>query len=208
MNRTTSALLFIALGAGGASIIWWVARPSDESLMSIREVRKIERLVIDVQDSVAKLTKEVQRQERSAPSSLPAPLNPRSLVERESNDQIVARLTAIEASLARIAEQQSSAPAPSRVKPVQFEPPVLPPPKAKDQTLVNDLLAKGAKEPGANTKTYFGLTPREIQQTFGKPDHTKWQTDAGHHDWFYYDANGATALQVRFEGGVVVGVYP
>jgi hypothetical protein len=213
LNRIRTTILWLALGAAIASLFWWIERPRAAYDISVRDVRNVQESLLDLRDRVMTLAKDVQSQGRAqpevaGPASRPGSLDPRSAPDGLPNDEIAARLASIEATLAKLAQQQSAAPAPVREKPGPVERPALPPPKTKDQSLVDDLLAKGAKEPGANTRTYFGLTPREIHQTFGMPDHTKWDTAAGHHDWFYSSENGSTALQVRFEGGIVIGLWP
>ena len=71
-----------------------------------------------------------------------------------------------------------------------------------------EALSKGEKEPGANAKHYFGWTPQEIHQTLGKPDWTSSTPKTGQPGLVLRDARRSVSLQVRFEAGIVIGVWP
>ena len=187
----------VALGAGAALLGVWVFRqPEPRPVLPLSHDLEIIQAINRVRGKVDDLEKLVEQQGRphGEPSAGQSP------VEKRAPAEVLARLEAIEASLTKLAERKDG--------PADREHGAPPQQKAKDQALVVQVASKGTKDPGANTREYWGWSPREVQQAFGKPDSTKWSSDPGYQDWFYFSPDGNLALHVRFEAGIVIGVWP
>jgi len=200
MTRGQTAFTWFMIGGALATIVWWWAfgtfdwsawqatdprRPHSDSSTELAAIH-------DRLDQISRKLAERPEPARAIESTTPAPAAPDAALA-----EIQTRLTAIEAALSRPAGRDDAGLARSK-----------PQPKAKNQDLVVELYSKGQKEPGANATHYFGWTPEEIHQTLGKPDGTQFDTKKGYQDWFYVMPGEQSSLQVRFEAGIVIGVWP
>jgi hypothetical protein len=202
MTRGQMAFTWLVIGAALATIGWWwafgefdwsawqAADPRRPRTDSSTELAAIRDRLDQISRKVAERPEPVRVVESATPAAPGAP-DP-ALAE------IQARLTAIEAALSRPAGRDDA----------RLAHPKPPEPKAKDQDLVVELYSKGEKEPGANAKQYWGWAPQEIHQALGKPDGTQFDPKTGRQDWFYVMPGEHAALQVRFEAGFVIGVWP
>ncbi len=198
MTKLSVACLGFLLGAAIASCAWCLFRNPPpqtiaEAIPATPDTRALDALQGKL-DEVARMI--------SQDAALFAPVASRVPDEPDRVADVLARLTAIEAALTNLRRQVddlSSAGLSSRV-----------PPKEKDKDLVDRVASKGKGAPGENARDYWGWSPRDVYQTFGKPDATLLVLEGGSWiDWSYWNAEkSGTTLRFRFESGVVIGVWP
>ena len=202
--RLRAVLLFVGSVLAGVCAGWWLAsRPVTMPPIQGRAVDADQAW----RDGVIRRLDELLRasqQESLAAAELPVR---RDEVSREGDGDLRGRLERIEASLQQLRQEletrTAGGPGPLA--------------KEKDQKLVSEAAERGVRTPRTNARDFWGWTPREVHARFGKPDSTHWNDGAAQLDWFYFgpEANGALrykaeggALQFRFEGGMVIDVWP
>jgi hypothetical protein len=200
MTRGQTAFTWFVIGAAVATIGWWWAfgtfdwsawpttdprRPRTDSSTELAAIR-------DRFDQIALKLAERPEPARAFESATPA--------EAKSGADVVTRLAAIEASLARLLDRREAGPAAGR--------PEGPSARAKDLDLVLRTAARGHQEGNANTRDYFGWSYREVYDKFGKPDGTRWSGEHGDLFWYYFGTEEKSVMHFVFTGGIVTSVWP